>query len=465
MRRLAPLLLAILVSGCAGGSAHDAPQEDAQDLELSDGTVLAVDRGLVHGKVRTEAGLPLKDARVSILKTAFYAETDDQGRFRFLNVTAGSFVMEVHAEGFQPFQTGITVEPGAVVSLNVTLLPGQSAGAGYVPHVHDYWQGQDDYLLMDAAVDFAANDGGGDDRPDAYYTVTSGVLRPNIWWPSDKWPIPILETPHGGPAIVLPGTAKMAITLSWDGTTMVLPDLGFCYRSAGEEEGCFDPAPSGTTFQVDVKPTMADSGHQQWSMWSLWAYRTDIRDGASHSPGVTLGHVQVKIELTRGEMFLEPSHRRFWDNGSILLRSTDSVHEEARCAAACGSKTKLRLDDDRIVPPGTTRLMARLDWDFDGAGAAPLDHDWEVIFRTGDMNPHTTQYLDFREYAAAEGSAQDRYKVYEIRLDRSMTDAHYQLRSNWLFGLWNASFDKDDPEFNPRAITFKLEVVAHNDDL
>lgn len=463
------LVGSLLAAGCSGpeNDSQITVNYDAGDpVEIEPGLEVAEKLGAVRGKVVNDQGLPIKGARTSLLTTDFFADTNETGGFLFVNVSTGAWTLRVQANGFQPHEQKITVEAAKVTDRVIQLLPDQTAGAGYVPHIHDYWGEKDTYLLMDQAIDFAANDQGGP-WPDAYYTVTTGVMRPNLWWPTDAWPIPILETPDGGPPIVIPGTAKMDVTFRWDEATMVMDDLGLCYYSPAEdaERQCFDPAPSGTTFSIDVTPDMADSGHQRFSMWQLTAWRTDVRDASDHSPAATLGSVDVEILLTKGDIYLEPPHEVFWaDTDTLVLRSTNDTYTRNTCAVACNPRPVLGLDDGKIVPPGTDRMRVTLAWEFGGVPADAINPDYALTFRTGDMNPQTTFYPQFMTMEATDGSRADQFKVYEFEVPTEWTDAFYQQRSNWQFGIYNADFEPNDEEFRPRDVTYTLEVLAFNDD-
>lgn len=82
-------------------------------------------RGSLAGSVTDEAGARVPAARV-VLVDAAGAETerltDEQGRYSFRNIPAGSYTLRVTAEGFDEFASeGVAVGPGGTPSLDVTL--------------------------------------------------------------------------------------------------------------------------------------------------------------------------------------------------------------------------------------------------------------------------------------------------------------------------------------------------------
>lgn len=111
------LLLSMALAGCTGG---DAPDDDPfqDDLDASDTT------GVIRGVVVDETVTPVADAVVQIQGTERSATTDEDGRFGFGDVDAGTQFLQVSKPGYESAQQGVDVvagkrDPGAVKVLLV----------------------------------------------------------------------------------------------------------------------------------------------------------------------------------------------------------------------------------------------------------------------------------------------------------------------------------------------------------
>ncbi|HLE47683.1 MAG TPA: carboxypeptidase-like regulatory domain-containing protein, partial [Candidatus Thermoplasmatota archaeon] len=162
-------LLAILVvtAGCFGAATTNDDNGGPSDalVEPRPGVQFAADRGAILGRVLDDAGLPLRAARVSLLGTEEFRDTDAAGDFRFLNVSAGEARVQAFSPGFVANDTLAIVSAGNITDVVLYLLPDSGRGAGYTPHRHDFWAGQDMYVLMNGDQDFRR-----DGRPEGRYS-------------------------------------------------------------------------------------------------------------------------------------------------------------------------------------------------------------------------------------------------------------------------------------------------------
>lgn len=96
---------------------------------LAPAAVAAQDDATVTGRVAgaivsTEDGSPVTSARVQLAGTEIGALADMQGRYFLADVPPGTYELEIRSLGFATKTvTGLTVEPGSVTTLDVTMEP------------------------------------------------------------------------------------------------------------------------------------------------------------------------------------------------------------------------------------------------------------------------------------------------------------------------------------------------------
>jgi hypothetical protein len=81
---------------------------------------------LIRGTVRDQAGAAVEAARVLLVDGPgpfpdLAALTDSQGRFTLSVATAGRYVVQCHAEGFEPASAGATASPLAEIPVEIQL--------------------------------------------------------------------------------------------------------------------------------------------------------------------------------------------------------------------------------------------------------------------------------------------------------------------------------------------------------
>jgi TonB-linked SusC/RagA family outer membrane protein len=97
---------------------------DTGNLDLaSAGEVPIVQQGTITGQVRESSTLqPLVGAQVSIPGTEIGAFTDEQGRYRFEDVPAGSVTIRAQMIGYSPRERTVTVGDGETVTVDFDLV-------------------------------------------------------------------------------------------------------------------------------------------------------------------------------------------------------------------------------------------------------------------------------------------------------------------------------------------------------
>ncbi len=78
-------------------------------------------QGTISGRVTTEAGLPLPNARVLALGTTAEATTGEDGRYTLRNVRTGTVEVQALRVGYRSLKKTVTVVGGQVTDLNLSL--------------------------------------------------------------------------------------------------------------------------------------------------------------------------------------------------------------------------------------------------------------------------------------------------------------------------------------------------------
>lgn len=454
-------LLLSALAGCADNST-DFESGASVPIEV-DGFEIAAENGVVRGVVTNDAGIPVPGARISLLGTEFFADTPTNGTFRFVNVTAGLQTVRAEAATFQVYEGPVEVIAGTVSWHNVTLVPKDGRGAGYRPHVHDYWGELTEITIMDEAVDIRERPAPGS----AFHTHPTLNMLANtavysntgsdypIYFPEDVDP----------PAIVYPGTAEMQITLSWP-TGPAAPDaFGLRYYSANStKEGELEPQPSGSTWTIPVTPDMADNAHQFFTLWRIYVTSpNDFRETTSWKPVVITDPITVMIKLIKGyEPPLDPPHPEFWKNTDQIEVRNGS--QAVRVNSGDTDPRVLSADEEKIVPPGTDVLRMDFSWGYADVPNAPIDDKYKLYWKTGGhRQPVYSEDRIFWE--TAEPVVDEDYRrVYELQLPAEDTDAFYQKKSEWeWYVIWDGADEDDYVAQEPhRTVDFYLRVVAKN---
>lgn len=473
---LAVLVAATALAGCASeGAGEDAANAgNVVVLEGEDGSVtLAEGEGALIGKVQDDAGTPIGDATVALLGSNISgAKTDALGKFRLLNVSAGTYTLRSDHPGYRPTEEPVTVEAGKVTNIIVFMLPLHDVGPGYRPHLHDYWGELTEVVVIDNTFTWHEpyDDAGpySETYRQAYDTVSQEVAHPCVWTDSHDevyfnnrqiW----FDVPE---QLVWAGTSEIQVTLRWDQQDYVGEELLLAWRPATSDkyvEGEYFA--KGETYTIPVGIREADSSHQSFTLWEFFVC---VGKSSEEHPRTFVGDVDVEMKLIRGHPILpEPSHPRFWVNGTTV----PVVDAEEKTTSNSYYLSRTPLDDGffhvgasegRIVPPGTKELHARIEWGYD----APVVNDaFSLSYRPANVNRF--QWKDPADLIVPEPTESGtNYRTYVIPVDPEQTDAFYQIRSNWAF-LLNMEGEEDDWKWvNPCGaceVTVLIDIQAVKD--
>lgn len=441
------LLVAVSLSGCS-----------AQDEATSE---TPVPPGSLHGRLANPTDLPVAGARISLVGTEHFTDSDGKGRFHFDGLIAGPYTVSVQTESYLPVQEEIDVVAADTVHLNLTLELDPSLPSN--PHVHDYWKGRDLYTMMDGTIDITR-----DPPYEERFLVTEEETHGRVTMPNglsfeETFFIPVLEAPDG-PAAVLPGTQTMRITLDWDPADLGFERVGVRYGPPNVDGGETDLIAPGETAAIDVTPEMWDDGHKDFTRWFFRGFHDNHADDPTNwNPIVVLdGSMDVTIELERGELRLDAAHPDHWgERDRLVVREFEEPSGGAPIGVGRRSaQGSMLLDDEQIVPPGATSMRMVFRWtQSTGNGTSDME-DFKLTWRTAGQNPQTTGVSDFERADAVEGSAAEQYKVYEIDLAADDADGMYDTGSAWRFSPWDPSMPEDGYRVNGGTF-FDLKVTVY----
>lgn len=468
----AAAVLVLLLVGFSGCVADEVPTavgstgaSSTEVVEPSPGVKVASDRGVVQGHVYNDAGLGLNGVRVLLVGTEFSATSNRTGWFQMVNTSVGEWTLRGEAKGFQAYESPLKVEAAKITAVNMTMVPLEETGAGYRPHVHDFWGEELQKTIMDDDVDLrktTRNTGGlgGTSTQQSLSSVTYAAQNnsDNVY----RIPLPGNGDP---PALIFPGTKEVQVTVSWTSSAFTGTRVGLHVRTAAPGDAVFVGwRPSSGTWKVPVVPEGWDTGHQRFSLWEFWVrpYQ-DPADGANFRPGVINGNFHVKMVVVKGDILAEPAHEDFWAAGdSIIVNKPEDRLGECNNAYHLTDRSwgSCKFAPKGIVPPGTGLVKLEAAWTYyqaDGTASGDL----VVVYRSPAQNPWTTHITDFQIAKCAPPTGQ-KVKC-EISLKPGETDAFYQKRSMWSFSMAARGHEHDDIDYEPRTFTFRLQVEAVKD--
>ena len=117
-------VVALLLAGCAEGGQPVDDDEEFDDLqfEATDTT------GVIRGVVIDDTITPIVGAKVAVTGQDLETESDDQGRFGFEDLEAGTYFLEISKPGFGKVQQSTDVQAGVaappVLKILMQKIPG-----------------------------------------------------------------------------------------------------------------------------------------------------------------------------------------------------------------------------------------------------------------------------------------------------------------------------------------------------
>ena len=458
MRILAILAaVGLVVAGCLGGgtkSESEAAESGGTLLVLDETTgeniTLAAGMGAITGKVLDDAGTPLGGANVGLLATDLSARANKLGKFRILNISEGQYTLRAELNGYQALEEVITVKANTVLSVLLVLVPANDVGAGYRPHLHDYWADRSEVQVISKDFDWHEpydkhRPYAGYDQVSRYYNLGSQAAGVN---PCIYQGEPYFNDRHiwfdDTAQLVWAGTGGMELTLRWAAAdaSPLLDSLRFAYRAGSQKDyNISEPIKNGATIKVDVTPDMWDSSHQVFTLWSMvLCMRADNENGQFF-----IGRVHVDMKLHKGyDVTAEPAHPDFWGDGttySVVDGQVKKYTSQTYSLYRTGSNGAFvfKPASTKIVPPGSLELKVRLEWKYSLATGTKA---WSLTYRPANVNPYEAREDGvFKSVPPSEKGTN--FRLYVIPLKPEETDAFYQKRSNWFFFLNHEGEEND----------------------
>lgn len=461
----------LLVAGCASTPPPDAAQDNelGAPIEVEPGTVISSKHGLVRGTVHADTGLVVQGARVQLVGTEFGHDTGADGRFDFPNVTVGEHRLRVEAKGFRAHEATVLVRAGEVTEIHPTLVPADAGGGDYRTHVHDYWAGDSEVVLLDRSYtvdEFRVHSQTSDAYPEAN-AVSATVLYANTVYSGLRYRIPIDQEPVGTrPLLVYPGANRVEVTLTWNNAPPGVPSYAFAYASADTTDLVFLPRQGpGQPWSIDVLPHQTDNGHQAFSLWEFFIVPVNNAQAApDYRPALALDAIQVKIVVFKGSAAPpEPAHPEFWVNGShlVLRDHTDGAYNVNANAWAV---QRFGIAPPKIVPPGTKWIEVEVTWDYTDPAPDVVPPTYVLYYNPG--NVHYDRFTEDYKLAPTGQTLAPGVLLFNITLEPGENDAFYQTKSMWRWALRNQDNRAGEdglPEDFYRSRSYLWKVTAIQD--
>lgn len=480
------LVLAALLAGCTGGktgtstgvgAGHlDQQFVDAGSSAASTGTAGSPGTGAppkpglgtIEGTIVDDGNLTLPGAGVSLLGTQLYATSGKHGEFRFADLKPDVYGLRVQAPAFQVYEGKVTVQSGKVSKVTVTMVPNDSRGPGYRPHVHDYWGRDTQVTLMDDDVDLRqpTSESAGSNPTEFSALVTTEYPNENH---TMYFHLPTEERNDGRPPLVLPYTKELQVTVTWDPADVQVKQFGIGYTPASASRTTYfnlHPHASGDPWAIPLQPKDTDNGHQYFTLWkfSIWTANA-YGQTASFTPETIQGPIRIKVVLVKGDVSVDPPHADNWNGTTSFVARSGATEFNYLTVCCTASNINAALDKGRLVPPGTNKMHIKLTWTTkNGANEvppSPADGDWVVSWKPASMDPNQYGPPDYKTAAAA--SSGTRVKEWEVPVASTDTDAFYQTSSNWLFRIYQPSNQGLPWSAGDYSHYFRLEVTVYKD--
>lgn len=466
------LAFALVLAGCAG---KQAPEDESQvTVKEPDGSQTHIKTkqgtGALTGQVIDDAGFPLPDVHVALLDTARFQVTTGNGTFLFPDLPPQTYRLRADAEGYQSAESDVKVEPDRAVAVEVRMLPLADVGAGYRPHMHDHWGPRTEITVIDQEVELPG-DGPAGVASQPYTTACTG---PNA--------VPLyLDEPN---QLVVPGTGSLRVTIDWTDAQVPTQSMRFQYRGTNMSALEVTPdIPKATPHEIEVTRDNWDSSHQTFTLWAFGLCKP------AELPRTATGTFHVKLDLVKAPGHVpsvDEPHPRFWQDGDRLVIVEDKGYDYAQLIHSRDRPTQpfsggtpyytgrftifpgdgaahQGAAEGVLVPPGTARLEARLEWTYSDVTRGEAK-PWSLSYRSADRPPWGLEPRDLvvpEPDEVAEGT-----KHYTIPVERGTTDAFYQKRSNWMF-FFNLEGEEEADDYTspcyPCGIEVRLTVHAVRD--
>lgn len=296
-------------------------------------------------------------------------------------------------------------------------------------HVHDYWDGEEVRTVIESSSS-------------RYYN--------NLGDEGTSWPVRFV--PRAG-RFVPQGTAELTVTVNWEDesprNSYGNMELWIKPASTSETRLVEDELSNGGEVEIPLAYEEADLPHQIVSAWKfIVKIRGSQMTGYNHFDGT----ISIEAQAHRGlELRPFPPHPDHWGDRTEL-DLVDETRDFYQIRWPTGGFSgefdeRIRPKEGTIVPFGTDRVEATLEWDAD----EPADELW-LWLRAADTRNYTHLEPEEQEGSSAR---------YEIPVEEAMMDSPYANASLWEFKV-SAPYDSElsqvpmfDGEFTLTATVYK----------
>ncbi len=473
---------ALIVSGCTESSAPTetgAPAAGTILVEDGEGGQVAVnvtnETGAVLGQVLSDAGFGLPGARLTVIGAERGATTNETGWFQVTSVPPGKRLIRAEHDNYRTSENEIEVEAGRVLRVTITLVPPIDGEAGYRPHLHDYWAGREDVLVIDHDFPYFSSRSPEPSRTfsQAAKAVLGSTVSERCLPSADRKYVSSYASQFHFPdpqQTVWPGTQRIEITPSWSASDYNGPAVGIVWRAPNATTYTWSNAvQAGKTLAIEVEAAMWDPAHHAFSLWEFYLCKEGHDERPTGATGTVFpgrvfsGKYHIQMTLFKGTaLAADQPHPRFWQNGS-QMRVVDGWRNIS-CVNGCTAgldgrgpdPANFAFDPLQLVPPGTGKVVATLQWQYSAAtGTKPLS----TTYAPASVPPH--EKTDLTKYKAPKAEVSGAgVRKYVIVPAPGETDAFYQTKSNWRFVWGNEGEEADGLYLQTCGCTLSIHLVV-----
>lgn len=288
-------------------------------------------------------------------------------------------------------------------------------------HVHDYWGGETEKVVIDHSLGSGWNNLGGTFAWTRSFVPADGVVIPQ-------------------------GTARLSITVDW---TDQLPtnqygEVSLWVKPANTTERRFVQAVErGDTVEVALAYEEADLPHQLLSAWEV-----TVQYNSSGSYNLFFGSTYVKMVAHRGlELQPFPAHPDQWNGTTALpLLDVNGTFENIGYLGSGDLPETFRPEEGALVPSDASYVEVTLTLAGSPTGKLRLSFHG----------------ADSRNFTVLAPEAEDNGVLrYTIAMEPGLADGPYGNASLWEFQIYTQNTQASDPEPYYYDGSYQLVATVH----
>jgi hypothetical protein len=299
-------------------------------------------------------------------------------------------------------------------------------------HVHDYWKGATHRVVLDQSVVLSTAGGIPCGGGGVYPQEVANIQCHEFLLPDGE--------------VIMPGTSRLNMTLTWSATGDVPVSASLTVTTAAGDFSYFTP-PSGKTFGMNSTEAMNDPPH---STVSFWGFKVRV---VHPVPGMQV-EAALKVEIHRAATLpIAPAHPDRW-NGTIQL-DLAVANGTLRGLPATGGAYVYQIQP-APVPLETERL--EILGFYNSSTPVPLHEKPRLWWHGPDRS---SWEVERAEPDTWEPSQSGGTFGWTLPLEARHWDSPYTASSKWVLRFAAPSSELQDAQPSWMSGEYKLVVRAH----